>query len=320
MRVTLNVLFNVPLEKRGAEWPVVESLCAWYHLIDAKLLKSVPRPGQAQDGSQLQLKARPQSQDYLEAFRFNDAHLEAALILAVVSPEVPGLARQQKQLHHLASQLSERLSPDNWRGLNRMLQRVPASSKKLSQSEAMTILDDATGSLMMMSGFALDGMSRDLGWRFLSLGRRLERLQFQSTVLQRALGMEGNGSLDWLLELSDCMVTYRTRYRTQSEWLPVLDLLLLDESNPRSVLFQVKGILKGLQKLALTYGACGEERLVPLKEELLGLVPETDLYCGNARLVNLLYRIKSVSEALSEQISVQFFSYTGQRSQRTRAA
>ena len=77
--------------------------------------------------------------------------------------------------------------------------------------------------------------------------------------------MEGNGNLDWLLELSDCMVTYRTRYRTQSEWLPVLDLLLLDDSNPRSVLFQVKGILKSMQKLALTYGSCGEERLVPLR-------------------------------------------------------
>ena len=310
MRVALNFLFNVQHEKRGAEWPVVEALCAWYHVIDAKLLKPLPRLD----------PAKAQGHEYLEASRFNDAHIEASLMRAVVSPEVPGLARQQKQLHHLASQLSERLSLDNWRALNRMLQRAPPSTKKLSPSEAMTILDDTTAFLMMMSGFALDGMSRDLGWRFLSLGRRLERLQFQSTVLQRALAMEGNGNLDWLLELSDCMVTYRTRYRTQSEWLPVLDLLLLDDSNPRSVLFQVKGILKSMQKLALTYGSCGEERLVPLRDELLGLVPETDLYCGNARLTNLLYRIKSVSEALSEQISVQFFSYTGQRSQRTHTA
>ena len=311
MRVTLNFLFNVRQENRGAEWPVVEALCAWFHLLDARTLKQLPGQKQRQ----------LQSQANLSASHFTDAQIESALMLAVVSPDVPGLARQQQQLYHLASQLSERLSLDNWRALNRMVQRrVTKTDQKLSQSEAMTVLDDATASLMMMSGFALDGMSRDLGWRFLSLGRRLERLQFQSTVLQRAIGMDANGNLDWLLELSDSIVTYRTRYRTQSEWLPVLDLLLLDESNPRSVLFQLNGILKGLKKLALTYGACGEERLLPLKAELLGLAPETDLYCGNARLINLLSRIKSVSEIISEQISVQFFSYTGNHPHRTRTA
>ena len=63
--------------------------------------------------------------------------------------------------------------------------------------------------------------------------------------------------------------------------------------------------------LAPSYGPCGQDRFVPLKEDLLALVPDTDLYCGNVRLIDLLGRIKSASEALSEQISVQFFSYTG---------
>ena len=304
MRVTLNFLFNVRYENRGAEWPVVEALCAWFHLIDTK------GPNQVQ--------CQNKNQGQIPAAIFNDAKIESALMLAVVSPDVPGLARQQQQLYHIANQLRERLSLDNWRALNRMVQRrVTKTDQRLSQSEAMTILDDAAASSMMMSGFALDGMNRDLGWRFLSLGRRLERLQFQSIVLQRALSMDANGNLDWLLELSDSIITYRTRYRTQSEWLPVLDLLLLDESNPRSVLFQLHGILKGLKKLALTYAACGEERLMPLQAELLGLVPETDLYCGNARLIDLLHRIKAVSEAMSEQISVQFFSYTGNHYHRT---
>ena len=311
MRITLNFLFNVRHENRGAEWPVVEALCAWFHLIEeVKESKQAQRQGQSQG----------QAQARIPAASLSDAEIESALMLAVISPDVPGLARQQQNIYHIASQLSERLSLDNWRALNRMVQRVAKTDQALSQSEAMTILDDATASLMMMSGFALDGMSRDLGWRFLSLGRRLERLQFQSTVLQRALGMNANGNLDWLLELSDSIITYRTRYRTQSEWLPVLDLLLLDESNPRSVLFQVNGILKGLKKLALTYGACGEERLMPLKIELLGLAPETDLYCGNDRLIDLLYRINAVSEEISEQISVQFFSYTGDHHHTARAA
>jgi len=60
--------------------------------------------------------------------------------------------------------------------------------------------------------------------------------------------MDANGNLDWLLELSDSIITYRARYRAQPEWLPVLDLLLLDESNPRSILFQLDGILNSLKK------------------------------------------------------------------------
>ena len=310
MRVTLHFLFNVRHENRGAEWPVVESLCAWFHLIDSKGAK----PPQRQDQTQGRLQAK------FPAAIFNDEQIELALMRAVVSKDVPGLARQQQQLHHIASQLSERLSLDNWRALNRMVQSVPKIDKALSQSEAMTVLDDAAASLMMLSGFALDGMSRDLGWSFMSLGRRLERLQFQRIVLQKALGMDATGNLDWLLELSDSIVTYRTRYRARSEWLPVLDLLLLDESNPRSIQFQVEGILNGLKKLALTYGACGEERLMPLKAELLRLAPDTDFYCGNARLIDLLHRVKAASEAISEQISVQFFSYTATYSPKAQAA
>ena len=315
MRVTLNTLGHVRRENRGAEWPVIEALCAWFHLIDTKSLTPVQGQGQKQGFGQ------SQSQAQTPAAILTDAQIESALMRAVVSADVPGLARQQQQLFQLASHLSERLSLDNWRALNRMVQRRQTKTgERLSQSEAMTILDDAIASLMMMSGFALDGMSRDLGWRFLSLGRRLERLQFQCIVLQRVLRMNANGSLDWLLELSDCIVTYRTRYRAQSEWLPVLDLLVLDESNPRSVVFQVDGILKGLNQLALTYGACGEERLLPLKDELLGLAPQSDLYCGNARLIDLLYRIKAASEAISEQSSVQFFSYTGHQHAKTGTA
>ena len=174
----------------------------------------------------------------------------------------------------------------------------------------MVLLDDAASDLMTLAGFALDGMTRDLGWRFLSLGRRLERLQFQSLAVQRALMMDANGSLDWLLELSDNIVTYRARYRALPEWLPVLDLLLLDESNPRSILFQLDGIVQSLKKIALTYGPCGEEQLSLLKEELLALVPDADLFGGNARLIDLLSRIQVASEAMSEHISVQFFSYT----------
>ena len=312
LRVALNFLFNVRFDQRGAEWPTVEALCIWFQLIEEKK-KPAPRQSQTLGGmTQSQGGALP-------AAIYTDAELESALLLAVVSPDVPGLARQQQQLHRIAGQLHERFSVDNWRALNRMVQPAAIAGERPSQSEVMTILDDATVSLMTLAGFALDGMTRDLGWRFMSIGRRLERLQFQSVVLQRALAMDENGNLDWLLELSDSIITYRARYRAQPEWLPVLDLLLRDETNPRSILFQIDGILGALTKIATTYGDCGQHLLAPLKDELLALQPGADLNYGNAKLSDLLHRIGLASAAFSEQISVQFFSYTdnGQNRNRT---
>lgn len=304
LRVALNFLFNVGPANRGDEWPTVVALCTWFGLIELK--ESTPGQSHAQAGKAASL--------------LSDSKVEAELMLAVASPDVPGLARQQQQLYQSAGQLRERFSVDNWRAFNQMVQGVSGADARLSQSEAMTILDDATTALMTMSGFALDGMSRDLGWRFMSLGRRLERLQFQAVTLQHALGMQANGRLDWLLELSDCIITYRARYRAQPEWLPLLDLLLLDESNTRSILFQLEGVLKSLTKISLTYGPCGEQELALLRNELVSLAPDTDLYCGNARLIDLLHRIRVASAEMSERVSVQFFSYTGRHPTRTHTA
>ncbi|MBW8898145.1 MAG: circularly permuted type 2 ATP-grasp protein [Massilia sp.] len=303
LRVTLHFLFNVRFDQRGAEWPTVKALCIWFQLIDADT--ESPAPGGA---------------GALPPAVLTDAEIESALLRAVVSPDVSGLARQQQQLYRIAGQLHERFSVDNWRALNRMVQPVALAGEAPSQSEIMTILDDATASLMTLAGFALDGMTRDLGWRFMSIGRRLERLQFQCVVLQRALSMDENGNLEWLLELSDSIVTYRARYRAQPEWLPVLDLLLRDETNPRSILFQIDGIQGAMLKIARIHGACGEYLLAPAREALIALDPGTDLNHGNAVLGELLNRIQLASAALSEQISLQFFSYTDNGQQRSRTS
>lgn len=334
LRVALNILFNVRAGYPGAEWPTVEALCAWFQLtpmpapaLEQAFSQHTQSPDQQtqSQGQQTQTQSQDQSQGqgqsqtqggapepepHAPARASHDALTEAALLMAVVSPDVPGLARQQQHLYNTASQLRERLSVDNWRALNRLVERAGDGALP-SQSEAMTILDDAAASLMTLTGFGLDGMTRDMGWRFLSLGRRLERLQFQSMVLRMALGMDPEGNLDWVLELSDSIVTYRARYRAQPEWLPVLDLLILDDSNPRSISHQLHGVLEGLRKIAKVYGPCGEHSLVPLQSELLSLSPEADLYGANPRLIDLLARVQNASEVMAEQIGLQFFSYTG---------
>ncbi|WP_298182926.1 circularly permuted type 2 ATP-grasp protein [uncultured Pseudomonas sp.] len=296
-RLALNQLFTP--QERGEEWDAVKALCYWSYLIQPTFRE------EQVEGAADEVEA---SQN--EPVPLTDEQIEAALLLGVVSPRTPGLARQQQSLYFSAGQLRERLSADNWRALNHMLNHHVEDDTPLSQAESMHRLDEATATLMGLSGFALDGMTRDLGWSFMSIGRRLERLQFQAQAIIQALQMPEESDLDWLLELSDSIVTYRSRYRAQAEWLPVLDLLLLDQGNPRSLLFQLDGLNKNLNKLAQRYDSAGETLLLPVQHALQALDPDRDLYCGNSALLDLLQQIKTASEQLSEQLSARFFSYT----------
>ena len=159
-----------------------------------------------------------------------------------------GLPSQLRQLNQVAFSLRERMSLDNWQAVNRLVQD-PVLGRRVSLTETLLWIDRAVSALMSLSGFALDGMTRDSGWRFLSIGRRLERLSTSATWLMLALDKPGE-SLGWLLELADSSVTYRARYTSQPAWPSVLELLLYDEENPRALMFQLRGIRDYLRKTA----------------------------------------------------------------------
>jgi uncharacterized alpha-E superfamily protein len=112
-------------------------------------------------------------------------------------------------------------------------------------------------------------MTRDDGWRFLSLGRHLERLLYVATTVAEAANTQDAESpaiLEWLLDLSDSIITYRARYLRQPEWLAVAELLLFDGRNPRSAAFQLAKLAKHV-------------RLLP-EAELSDLVGELDRMAG----------------------------------------
>ena len=165
--------------------------------------------------------------------------------------------------------------------------------------------------LMTLAGFALDGMTRDPGWRFQSIGRRLERLQFLCAALEQAIRGPRDANLEWLLELADSTITYRSRYLARPEWLPVLDLLVCDPSNPRSVAFQVFGIRDYLNRLAETFGACGADLLAPSTAALRDLDPQDDLQPQSPRLARLLVEIRAATHDLSDLLDLKFFSHAG---------
>src|SRR5204863_2032268 len=83
------------------------------------------------------------------------------------------------------------------------------------------------------------------GWRFLDMGRRIERALQTLRLIRRTLvdtSSELVPLLEAILEICDSSMTYRSRYRFTLQLAPVLDLMLIDDSNPRAVGFQLNAL------------------------------------------------------------------------------
>ncbi len=137
----------------------------------------------------------------------------------------------------------EMLSGDTHRVLSDLrdtLNDLPAQLQPDSLAAPEEALDPLITSLLALSGLSQESMIRGFGWRFLEMGRRLERT-LQTTLLLRALLVPvlDDDAEEQLLEAAlmcgEVLVTYRRRYRSQPELRNALVLLLLDRSNPRSL-------------------------------------------------------------------------------------
>jgi uncharacterized circularly permuted ATP-grasp superfamily protein/uncharacterized alpha-E superfamily protein len=242
-----------------------------------------------------------------------------SFIAAVVDPSVPGgLAANVLRLHACANQVRERMSTDNWHVFNRLPQRLPGPEATLGA--ALESLDEITMACVSLAGFALDDMTRDESWQFLLLGRRLERLAHLTGMLGHLLGltaMERADALEWLLEAANSIVTFRARYRRAPELLPVLHLVVFDETNPHAVAFQLRELSVTLERIAAEVGGevvgdvqglCADAlcnaSLVGFESEANDVVEEA---CTD--LAMLLGRIERAALGVSDRVQRRFFTH-----------
>jgi uncharacterized circularly permuted ATP-grasp superfamily protein/uncharacterized alpha-E superfamily protein len=217
-----------------------------------------------------------------------------------------------QQLSQVAFNLRDRMSADHWRTLNRLIGE-PALQREPALPMTLVWLDRAITSLMTLSGFVLDGMTRGIGWRFVSIGRRVERLVTLCATLRVAINEGRNHDLDWLLDLADSTVTYRSRYLAAPEWLPVLDMVVREEANPRSLAFQAKGLADFIARLEVTHGPFASARLAPAHAALRALTP-TDLHPESEALTAVIDALQQAAYAVSDDTSMKFFSHAIPRS------
>lgn len=227
------------------------------------------------------------------------------------------LARVQS----VARNVRDRLSPDSWHILSRLDRSFmrPVGMPKAPISQALEVLDDTLFSLSAFSGLAMESMTRGLGWRFMDMGRRIERGLNQVRLIRSGMHRAcyaPHSVLEALLEVADSLMTYRARYRATLQLAPVLDLLVVDEGNPKSLGFQLKMLADHIEHLprenARRYSA-PEERIALQMLTAVRLVDLEHLNCGPDKVeqketTNLLDDLEDGLNSLAQYITSNYLS------------
>jgi uncharacterized circularly permuted ATP-grasp superfamily protein/uncharacterized alpha-E superfamily protein len=203
------------------------------------------------------------------------AELQQALLAGLASTQAspPSIAFNLLALERAAQSLRERLSPEQWSlvrnlhdSFSRTLLGPPGAGP--SHSHALAALDHLALQLAALTGVQTDRMTRDHGWRLLTVGRLLERLHGVALRLQAFVSPDGApgvapdvppankgqrathhpalqnlAGVELLLDLFDSLITFRARYQRHDELLALTDVLVLDPTNPRAF----AGVLRRLR-------------------------------------------------------------------------
>lgn len=236
----------------------------------------------------------------------------------------PGLAGGVRDLlariRSLASTVRDRFSADTWRIFDRLEADSQARPGHLPAANALTAIHNLVLDLAAFNGMEMENMTRGPGWRFLDLGRRVERSQRVVELVQAAcqVACPVAAVFEPVLEIADNTMTYRRRHYDEPRLLEAIELLLLDESNPRSLKFQVRELRSHVCALphAANTREVHEERMrVEILDRMLEDGPGMDLELllpgpEAAPLVQWLERMSGEISAFSDDLTNRYFSHT----------
>ena len=228
-------------------------------------------------------------------------------------------------LRQAASAVRERLSQEQW---NLILQAgaefqaacAPlAAQGEYSSAEAVRVLQVLSGHTAAMTGAQTDRMTRDDGWRLLSSGRHLERLGFLAQALLRAFetgAVHDEGGFEALVALFDSTITFHAQYQQRHDIAALVDLLVIDRDNPRSLGWVAQTLRGRLAKLAANTQHSEDvlrmNTLLPDPEQWsLEALCTRDAEGRHAQLLALLQQCIDAAYSLSDLLSARFFAHAG---------
>lgn len=235
-----------------------------------------------------------------------------------------------------------RLSNDHWRIILaarndfrdalQTLMPVPASSGALQAVAAngatngasrydrvtlMNALEQLSVQLSAISGAQGDRMTRDEAWRLLFAGRHIERVSAMSAFLS-VVADKGQlatpAGFDLLLQLFDCTLTYRALYPGRFEVPALLDLLVIEPTNPRGIYGVYERLRKKLDEIAVAAGSTRHRpfaELMPPAASLptLASLCEVDSNGAYRDLIAVCEQIGGFAGAAAHEISARYFSH-----------
>jgi uncharacterized circularly permuted ATP-grasp superfamily protein/uncharacterized alpha-E superfamily protein len=235
-----------------------------------------------------------------------------------------GLFRTLDSLRRTGSAIRDRLSIDSWRIVNQLHPSTlfPKPTEGARPGDLLLVLNQMVTLLSAFSGLATESMTRAQSWRFLDMGRRIERAQQTLHLLRRTLvevRKDVAAPLEAILEIANSTMTYRYRYLTSLQLAPVLDLILVDETNPRAVGFQLAALAEHVKNLpgeAADAEQRPEPRIVLAAQAALRLC-DVDAFCEpdetgeRTALGNFLEQESGHLVRLSDALSQRYLSHTG---------
>jgi uncharacterized alpha-E superfamily protein len=232
-----------------------------------------------------------------------------------------GTAAQSLAALSLAAQgVRDQLSEDVWMVLAEV-ERALAALAADPHDQGLQLVDVSErvlSGLLALAGIVSENMVRDPGWYMLDAGRGIERALQVLALLRVTVGRERAPETDRMVQeavltASESIVTYRRRYRGRSGVEALVELLVLDQHNPRSVAYQLVRILGDLQALPTTSPTARPLRLVETLVEAvrtadpqaLGVVAEGRRPALERFLTDLHDRLRDLADAVRTQYQQQ---------------
>ena len=267
------------------------------------------------------------------------AFVRALLAALLPGSGVTSVGWNLRALQGCAQALRERLSPESWRLIHETAAQFEQHLRAVLDrpgpgtpvADVLNVLSRADTHLAAITGAQTDRMTRDDGWRLLSIGRQVERLSFHAEVLAETFERGSTGAVaagkladepgdaheqplaltedgfSLLLGVFDSTITYRAQYQARREAAPLLHLLVHDTDNPRSLAWVARTLRDRFAKLARhdPEWASDIAAQLPVPEAW----PLADIAAPGTALVTHLHQAAAQAAELSSLISQRYFAH-----------
>jgi uncharacterized circularly permuted ATP-grasp superfamily protein/uncharacterized alpha-E superfamily protein len=188
------------------------------------------------------------------------------------------------QFYKAVHEVREHWSTDTWRVLRAIEEefRLEFGLSHHDRLQMQHTLDDVITSVVAFIGLNRESISREQGWIMLDAGRKIEQSMLLITLLRTMMVIKWSEQVEYnllqsVLMSNEGLVNYRYKYRMAIEHSLVLDLLLFDPNNPRSLTYQVDRLKAYLKNLPKKVEVSEYERLIIEADDLLKRVDKNEL-------------------------------------------